>query len=96
MKTLNPSFYQRFDFQTTLPGISQLKIAVWDKDMILDELVGETHIDLEDRWYDARWQAIKFKPIETKNLWSESASVSQGVLTMWLDIYDRRKAKENP
>ena len=35
-----------------MPGASQLKIGVWDRDFVMgDDLIGEDTIDLEDRWY---------------------------------------------
>ena len=50
--------YKMIEFNTELPGASQLKLKLMDKDLILsDELIGETHIDLEDRWFDSRWQS---------------------------------------
>ena len=56
-KTLNPEFYECFEFNTYLPGESQLQIEVWDHDKISkDEHIGTTVIDLEDRWFDKRWQ----------------------------------------
>ena len=40
-----------------LPGTSQLIVDVMDKDTIgSDDLIGSTVIDLEDRWFDQRWQ----------------------------------------
>ena len=42
-----------------LPGTSQLIIDVMDKDTIgSDDLIGSTIIDLEDRWFDQRWQEM--------------------------------------
>lgn len=50
-------FYKMITFETQLPGISQLKVHVYDKDLIgIDDVIGSTVIDLEDRWFDARWQ----------------------------------------
>jgi hypothetical protein len=51
-------FYKMITFETQLPGISQLKIHVYDKDLIgIDDVIGSTVIDLEDRWFDHRWQS---------------------------------------
>lgn len=42
-----------------LPGASQLQINVKDHDDIgTDDLIGRTVVDLEDRWFDARWQRL--------------------------------------
>jgi hypothetical protein len=50
-------FYKVVTFETELPGVSQLTIDVMDKNMIGgDVLIGKTCIDLEDRWFDNRWQ----------------------------------------
>jgi hypothetical protein len=54
---IDVDFYKYLTFDTELPGISQLRINVMDKDMIgSDDLIGTTVIDLEDRWFDSRWQ----------------------------------------
>jgi len=33
-------------------------------DLFGDDLIGETVIDLEDRYFSSEWQSIKNKPIE--------------------------------
>lgn len=55
--TLEPEFYSFYEFQTTFPGPSQLKVQIYDWNRFLnDQLIGETIIDLEDRWYHPKWQ----------------------------------------
>eukprot|EP00602_Paraphysomonas_sp_CaronLab_P003319 CAMPEP_0185019240 /NCGR_PEP_ID=MMETSP1103-20130426/1865_1 /TAXON_ID=36769 /ORGANISM="Paraphysomonas bandaiensis, Strain Caron Lab Isolate" /LENGTH=1852 /DNA_ID=CAMNT_0027549443 /DNA_START=18 /DNA_END=5573 /DNA_ORIENTATION=+ len=50
-------FYKLVEFNAELPGFSQLVISVMDKDDIgSDDVIGTTIIDLEDRWFDNRWQ----------------------------------------
>ena len=52
-------FYKLVEFDTELPGESQLEIIVMDNDLIgSDDVIGKTVIDLEDRWFDNRWQKI--------------------------------------
>ncbi|CAM9992524.1 unnamed protein product [Ectocarpus sp. 6 AP-2014] len=49
--------YRCVELNCELPGASQLQIDVMDYDDIGgDELIGRTVIDLEDRWFDQRWQ----------------------------------------
>jgi len=51
--------YKMIEFACELPGTSQLKVALWDADLIgTDDLIGKTTIDLEDRWFDGRWQKL--------------------------------------
>lgn len=51
--------YTMIPFNCELPGTSQLQINLMDADMIgSDDLIGKTTIDLEDRWFDARWQKM--------------------------------------
>ena len=51
--------YQMIEINAELPGTSQLKIEIMDKDTIgSDDLIGKTTIDLEDRWFDTRWQQL--------------------------------------
>ncbi len=54
---VNPLFHRVYEFNAELPGESQLIIDCMDYDFIgSDDLIGRTVIDLEDRWFDRRWQ----------------------------------------
>ena len=49
--------YKMIEVDCELPGAGQLEISMMDKDHIgSDDLIGKTVIDLEDRWFDSRWQ----------------------------------------
>ncbi|XP_074035126.1 ferlin family C2 domain-containing myoferlin misfire isoform X2 [Leptinotarsa decemlineata] len=51
-RQLNPIFGRCFEFDAIFPQDHSLKIAVWDRDISsLDDLIGETRIDLESRYY---------------------------------------------
>jgi len=78
-KTLNPQFFEVFEFNTVLPGESQLSIEVWDHDMISsDDHIGTTVIDLEDRWFDKRWKAMGSEALEQdKRLLAMQANSAQ-------------------
>lgn len=44
--------FRCFEFDATFPYDYLLKIAVWDYDITtVDDLIGETEIDLESRFY---------------------------------------------
>lgn len=59
-----------------------------------DDFVGATLIDLEDRWFDAKWQELglsperaeRRKPLEVRPLFAPSSTLPQGSLRMWVDI----------
>ncbi|KAJ1447382.1 hypothetical protein M885DRAFT_451451 [Pelagophyceae sp. CCMP2097] len=98
-KTLKPDFYETSEAATVLPGPSTLKIQVrdWNRFYPVHELVGETHIDLEDRWFHRDWQKLDavdarlassnpLKPIEVRALRKESSSVVQGSLQLWVEV----------
>mmetsp|Transcript_15455 Transcript_15455/g.26147 ORF Transcript_15455/g.26147 Transcript_15455/m.26147 type:complete len:262 (+) Transcript_15455:392-1177(+) len=83
----NPDFYKHYDFEGTFPGCSPIKIDVWDYDDIFgDDLIGTTIIDLEDRYFTMEWQALSQKPIEYRQLYHSSSSLSQGVVKCWVEI----------
>jgi len=49
--------YECFELLTTLPGNSQLKIKIMDWNRFYsDVLIGETLIDLEDRYFSSNWR----------------------------------------
>eukprot|EP00475_Leptophrys_vorax_P037444 TRINITY_DN645_c0_g2_i3.p1 TRINITY_DN645_c0_g2~~TRINITY_DN645_c0_g2_i3.p1 ORF type:complete len:555 (+),score=164.61 TRINITY_DN645_c0_g2_i3:318-1982(+) len=94
--TCEPEFYESFEFASQIPGPSELKLEVWDYDGIGDDLIGSTSIDVEDRWFSKQWREIKRKPIEWRTIYNPSSSMSQGILEMWVDIYDSADAKKYP
>lgn len=54
---LEADIYKVITMEVELPGISGLHIDIMDKDLVgSDDLIGSTQIDLEDRWFDLRWQ----------------------------------------
>jgi hypothetical protein len=83
----NPDFYKSYDFEAVFPGAAPIVIKAYDYDLIFgDDLIGETVIDLEDRFFMPEWQSIKNKPIEYRQLYHESSACSQGQLKLWVDI----------
>ncbi|KAI3364261.1 hypothetical protein L3Q82_011066 [Scortum barcoo] len=51
-KQLNPVFGKSFDIEVTFPMESMLTVSVYDWDLVgTDDLIGETKIDLENRFY---------------------------------------------
>ena len=79
-----------FSLTTYLPGASILKIQAWDYDPLFsDELIGETVIDIEDRYYDYKWQEITDKPIEIRPLMHPDFNQPQGYAKMWLEVVDK-------
>ncbi|KAM9201033.1 otoferlin isoform 2-T2 [Dugong dugon] len=51
-KQLNPVFGKSFDIEASFPMESMLTVAIYDWDLVgTDDLIGETKIDLENRFY---------------------------------------------
>ena len=73
----NPDIYKEFNFEAVFPGCPEIIVQLWDMDMLFgDELIGETRVDLEDRYFSADWRSIVAKPIEHRQLYHPSSSVS--------------------
>jgi len=82
-----PEFNKAYAFEGVFPGTTPLKISVMDYDMVFgDDLIGVTNVDLEDRYFSIEWNGLKDKPIEYRELYHESTSISQGTLKMWVEI----------
>jgi hypothetical protein len=76
-----------WDFKIEFPGCEQLRVAFYDYDLAFgDDLIGETFIDLEDRYFSADWTCYAHKPIEKRPLTTEELRTSQGNVYMWVDI----------
>ena len=88
--TKNCKWYQYYDLKIELPGSSKLRIQVMDYDhLFTDDLIGETSIDIEDRYFDNRWQALKNKPIEVRQLYHPDFEKSQGEVLVWLEMFEQ-------
>lgn len=62
--TSHPLWYKHFDFETSFPGHALLNIQVWDHNSLFsDEFIGETVIDVEDRFFSVRWNSLHHKPV---------------------------------
>ena len=88
----NCKWYQYYDLLIELPGSSKLRIQVMDYDALFsDDLIGETSIDIEDRYFDNRWQALESKPIEVRQLYHPDYERSQGEVLMWIEMFDQNE-----
>jgi hypothetical protein len=77
-----------YEFKGTFPGCPSLRIGCYDYDDLFgDDLIGDCTLDLEDRFFSPEWQSIKDKPLEYRQLYHPSTSVSQGVLKCWVEIH---------
>lgn len=67
-----------------------------------DDFVGATLLDLEDRWFSAKWQQLgasgdsyeKRKPLEIRPLFAPSSTMPQGSIRMWVDILTPHEIKK--
>ncbi|KAM7380163.1 hypothetical protein PAMP_003476 [Pampus punctatissimus] len=80
-KQLNPVFGRSFEMQVTFPKESLLSVIIYDYDMVGgDDLIGETCIDLENRFY-SRYRATCGLPSEYSldgyNAWRDCLKPSE-------------------
>ena len=85
----NCKWYKYYDIPGEMPGSSNLKIEVMDYDDLLsDDLIGYTIIDLEDRYFNTDWQNLVEKPVEIRPLVNLDFNGAQGYVYMWLEIFE--------
>ncbi|KAM4561262.1 fer-1-like protein 6 isoform 2-T2 [Fundulus diaphanus] len=80
-KQLNPVFGRSFEMQATFPQESLLSVLIYDYDLVGgDDLIGETRIDLENRFY-SRHRATCGLPTEYSlggyNAWRDCLKPSE-------------------
>ncbi|CAH0473142.1 unnamed protein product [Peronospora belbahrii] len=86
--------YDFFAIPTIPTGLSKALSTAVGTAMDGDDFVGATGIDLEDRWFDAKWQELgsstewteRRKPLEVRPLFTPSSARPQGSLCLWVDI----------
>ena len=84
----NPEWFKSFEFEGIMPGASLLKVQLWDYDALFsDELIGETIIDLEDRFFSPRWQTLHQVPVEMRSLFHPTSSIQQGQVKLWVEVH---------
>ncbi|CAO2602228.1 Fer-1-like protein 6, partial [Lemmus lemmus] len=80
-KQLNPVFGRSFEIQATFPMESLLSILIYDHDMIgSDDLIGETKIDLENRFYSKHRAICGLQSqyeIEGYNAWRDTSKPTE-------------------
>ncbi|CAN2391648.1 FerI [Pristimantis euphronides] len=80
-KQLNPVFGRSFEIQATFPNESLLTILIYDHDLIgTDDLIGETRIDLENRFYSRHRATCGLQSqyeIEGYNAWRDSTKPTE-------------------
>lgn len=97
--TNNPGFYKHFDIAANIPGASTLTIQVWDDDGIVgDDLIGETKIDLEERYFSKQWREFNDNkdlkmPIEERVLSKKTSMAPQGIIECWVEMMTPKEAK---
>lgn len=92
-------YIKQKSFNTILPGTGKLLIEVMDYDPLFpDDFIGKTEIDIESRFFDPNWQSLREKPIETRPLYCDEYFDSQGYITLWVDIFDKKddQKRNNP
>ena len=73
----NPDFFKHYDFEATFPGCPPLVIDAFDYDDLFgDDLIGQTIVDLEDRYFLPEWNALQDKPAEAREIYHPSMSIS--------------------
>ena len=86
----NCKWYKYYDILTELPGNSTVTIQVYDYDNLFnDDFIGETTIDIEDRYFDRKWQNLKNKPIEVRSLFHPDFESSQGSIKLWIEMFEK-------
>ncbi|XP_050748885.1 fer-1-like protein 6 [Gymnogyps californianus] len=80
-KQLNPVFGRSFEIQATFPKDSLLTVLIYDHDFVgTDDLIGETKIDLENRFYSRHRATCGLQSqyeLEGYNAWRDATKPSE-------------------
>eukprot|EP01051_Picozoa_sp_SAG22_P001982 SAG22_NODE_84_length_21617_cov_48.600102_5_plen_1318_part_00 len=92
--SLYPNFRKAVEYTTQMPGCGLLKLEVLDYDQFSTELIGETYLDLEDRWFSKGWNTIGKKSCSDilKILWTTMADLG---IDSHKIVEDKKKAEND-
>ena len=82
----NPGFFECFEFPVTMPGDAVLHLEVWDWNLIGDEFIGSSAIDIENRHFTPQWRALGCKPLESRVLTCPTSTAPQGMLEVIVEL----------
>ncbi|KAM6221119.1 LOW QUALITY PROTEIN: otoferlin-like [Rhynchocyon petersi] len=92
-KQLNPVFGKSFDIEASFPMESMLTVAIYDWDLVgTDDLIGETKIDLENRFYSkhrATCGIAETYSTHGYNIWRDPMTPSQILTKLCKEGVDR-------
>ena len=97
--TLDPEFYKCHEITgLSVPGDNMLTLEMWDWDQIAsDDIIGQTTIDLEERFLSPEWQAMQPRPpVEYRTLWNPAGTAQQGRVEMIVEIVDEAENRKQP
>ena len=58
-KTVMPKYYKMHEIKTQMPGASVLHLEVWQYSLLSrNKKIGETKIDLEDRYFSSKFRSL--------------------------------------
>jgi len=95
----------RFPWLTKDETSSFPKLGLASKDVTLStnqlglgwsETIGETTLDLDNRWYNAAWKALEKTPVEVRSLWKGDSMNLKGKLEVFVDIISAADYHANP
>jgi hypothetical protein len=76
-----------FQFSTKMPSHFELILQLWEKNILTqDDLIGETRIDLENRFFSPNFRKLPEIPIETRPLLSSFSKEKKGEIKLFLEI----------
>lgn len=88
----NPKFLKCYEFPAVLPGAGLLRIQVMDHDDLdRDDLIGETTIDIENRWFSKKFRKLTEVPVETHEIFHPTSRIPQGSVRFFMEIFPREE-----
>lgn len=63
--------------------------------LLSDDIIGETSIDLERRYFDEKWINLPEYPIETRELRKAGSCNSTGSIRLWVEIFNPAERYNN-